>query len=130
MLWGTPSGSALELSTVGHTVGHRGPLTVRFLLGKWWKRLLRVECWFRRGAPIPSPAPVFGPERELSALFSTLCKHVIRLRVEKPLKDAFLACSSTAVARQDRIPSRTIDRYSCQSIHQEHPQPRWGSLRP
>ena len=62
MLWGTPSGSALELSTVGHTVGHRGPLTVRFLLGKWRKRLLRVECWFRRGAPIPSPAPVSGPK--------------------------------------------------------------------
>ena len=32
VLWGTPLGSALELSTVGHTVGHRGPLTVRFLL--------------------------------------------------------------------------------------------------
>ena len=28
VLWGTPLGSALELSTVGH----RGPLTVRFLL--------------------------------------------------------------------------------------------------
>ena len=64
-------------------VGHRCVLTLPVMLQNWLERLHRVECWSRRGDSISSPAPVSGLERELSTLFSMICKRITRLRTEK-----------------------------------------------
>ena len=93
----------LEYATVGHTVGHRCVLTLPVMLQNWLKCLHRDECWSRRGAPIPSPAPVFGLERELSTLFSMICKRITRLRTEKPPTGAVRAGFPTIVAWSDRV---------------------------
>ena len=59
--------------------------------------------WSGRGDSIPSPAPVSGLERELSTLFSMVCKQVTRLRTEKPRTGAARAGFSTLVTWADRV---------------------------
>ena len=77
---------------------------------------------------IPSPAPFFQMERELSTLFSMACKQITRLRTEKPLTGALRAASSIVVVQADRILCRMTDRHSCWSSRQAHLRFRSASL--
>ena len=93
----------LECGMVGHTVGQRCVLTLPVMLQNWLKCLHRDECWSRRGDSIPSLAPVSGLERELSTLFSMICKRITRLRTGKPPTGAVRAGFPTIVAWADRV---------------------------
>ena len=48
-------------------------------------------------------SPACAPERELSTLFSMICKQVTRLRTEKPRTGAVRAGFPTVVAWADRV---------------------------